>query len=303
MAMSGEVTTTDLCTGPGRVRWTSHLLSLVIALGAGVYFCAFWVKVRPRMPDWMGWINRTSRTLVLPKIVQAIEAMTGWEPTGRWTWAVVSLVLGAALPWLIMALIGRGRPRDIGLRWPNRVGYRLVIVGYLASLPFLVWMAWSPKVQAFYQRELAIEPWTRLYGPHVIVLFAEHLMFHGILLAALRPGRRWPVVPTPVPAEGPALRRVLRWLGLAQPTGDARGLVWLTRWIGLPDACVWAMVLQTALFGLVHAGKPPAELAMSFPGGLAMAYVAYRCNGWLVPLVLHTATAVTVLALVWLWSP
>ena len=38
--------------------------------------------------------------------------------------------------------------------------------------------------------------------------------------------------------------------------------------------CLLALVLQSVLFGLVHLGKSDAELAMSFPGGLALGYVA-----------------------------
>jgi membrane protease YdiL (CAAX protease family) len=74
----------------------------------------------------------------------------------------------------------------------------------------------------------------------------------------------------------------------------------IARWLGLPEGCLWAMTLQALLFGLVHFGKAPAELLMSFPGGLALAYVAYRCNSFLVPMLLHAATALTTLGFVWL---
>jgi hypothetical protein len=39
---------------------------------------------------------------------------------------------------------------------------------------------------------------------------------------------------------------------------------------------------------------------LSFPGGVGLAYVAYRCNSLLVPLILHLATGLTALGLVYL---
>jgi membrane protease YdiL (CAAX protease family) len=67
----------------------------------------------------------------------------------------------------------------------------------------------------------------------------------------------------------------------------------LTRWIGLPADCVPAILTSTTLFGLVHVGKDPRELLLSLPGGVALAYIAYRTNSWLTVFVLHLATAGT----------
>ena len=57
------------------------------------------------------------------------------------------------------------------------------------------------------------------------------------------------------------------------------------------------MVTSATLFGVVHIGKDPREMLLSVPGGLALAYVAYRSNSWLIPYILHLATAGTALAL------
>ncbi len=298
--MSDDEPMSAAATKPEGVRWTSHALSVAVAAAAAFYVSLFWVRAQPWMPRGLCEVIRQFH-IFAGRQVTAAASLVDWPLVGRWGWALVSLAMGLVLPWLIMALIGRGRPRDLGLRWPNRVGWRLIAVGYLGSLPLLALMASSPATRAYYQHDVAHWSLGRVFGPYLMVLIAEHFLFHGVLLAVLRPGRRWPTVPTPAPADGTIARRVVRWIGLAQPTDGARGLRRLGRWIGLPDACWWALLLQTALFGLVHVGKSPAELAMSFPGGLAMGYVAYRCNSWLVPIILHAGTALSVLVLIRWW--
>jgi len=50
-----------------------------------------------------------------------------------------------------------------------------------------------------------------------------------------------------------------------------------------------AVIGAGLLFGLVHVGKGPLELALSFPGGCLLCYVTYRSGsiwpGWAVHLV------------------
>lgn len=283
------------------VRWPSHLLSCVVALLAAFHLSFFWIVPRSWMPSWLTQMTTEFRVTAARKMSEWLPAVVGWSPNTRWRWALLSAAMAVVLPWLLMAVIGRGRPRDLGLRRPNRIGWRLLIFGYLVSFPLLVAMASTPALQTYYRRELTTHSVAGLFGPYLVILVAEHFLFHGVYLALLRPGRRWPVVPEPAPLGDDRLRKALRWLGLAQPPGEARALKHVTRWIGLPDACLFALLLQTVLFGLIHLGKAPAEVAMSFPGGLAMAYVAYRCNSWLVPMLLHAATGSTVLLLVWLW--
>ncbi len=285
------------------IHWLRGLATLAIALLSAVHLSLFWVRLPTWLPDGyrqaVTTFHRTADQWLGP-IAQGLAA--GGSPM-RWTWALTGFVMALVVPWLILAVAGRGRPSDIGLRVPNRVGWRLLLVTYLGALPSLVWLASSPVTRGYYLRELGGQSFVQFICPMALVMLAEHFYFQGALLAALRPGRRWPRVPEPAVVEGGRLRRVLRWLGLAQPPADATGLARWTRWIGLPDGCVLAIVLQTILFGLVHFGKAPdgRELLLSFPGGLALAYVAYRCNSWLVPMLLHAATGGTVLVLVRLW--
>jgi hypothetical protein len=277
----------------------NSIFSVIIALISAIYLSLFWVQNLSLMPGWLCQA-RTGVQYSMTRAVNTLAKSLGAAPPGsRWVWAFVSVIMGIILPWVFMAVMGRGRPRDLGLRWPNRIGWRLIAAGYVLALPALLLMASSPAMRAYYRAEVTNNPGGQLVGTYLAVLLAEHFMFHGVLLALLRPTRRWPAVPPPAPVEGTRSSRALRWVGLAQPSsGGASGLSAAAAWLGLPQGCLLATVLQAALFGMVHLGKAPAELAFSFPGGVALAFVAYRCNSLLVPMLLHLATGLTTLALV-----
>jgi membrane protease YdiL (CAAX protease family) len=88
---------------------------------------------------------------------------------------------------------------------------------------------------------------------------------------------------------------------MAQPLGEARGFSRITCWLGLPTGCPIAIFASAALFGLIHGTKDFRELLLSIPGGIALAYLAYRTNSWLTPFVLHALTAGTACAML-LWA-
>ncbi len=54
-----------------------------------------------------------------------------------------------------------------------------------------------------------------------------------------------------------------------------------------------AIVLQAAMFGLAHAGKPPLEMASSFAGGLILGAVAWREKSFVPAFVAHALIHVT----------
>lgn len=202
------------------------------------------------------------------------------------------------MPWLIMALLRRGRPRDLGCRSPNRYGWRLLVVAYLASIPFLVWMKGGSKFADPYLLQLDRFGGFAFCLYYAINILTEHFLLQGVVLAAFRKGGRWPAPQEENLPTGSGFRRALQWAGLVQPTGGAYGLPRLTRSIGLPDGCLIAILGSAALFGLVHVGKDWRELVLSVPGGLVLAYLAYRTNTWLTPFVLHLATAGTALVMI-----
>lgn len=202
------------------------------------------------------------------------------------------LVLGV-FPYVAIAVIRRGRPAAFGMRRWNRIGKRAIVIGYLVSIPFTVWVVHGDEFAKYYRDLSAQSGMAILIVFFLVNLTTEHFLLQGVVLALVRPGLRWPDrVDVIEDAEG-GWRSVLQWCGLCQPTGDARGLKRWTRWAGLPDGCVAALAVSTLLFALVHCGKDIREIFASIPGGLAMAYLAYRTNTWLTPVVIHGLAAVT----------
>lgn len=62
----------------------------------------------------------------------------------------------------------------------------------------------------------------------------------------------------------------------------------LTRLIGS-----WSVLVQAAAFGIMHIGKPPAEVAASFAAGVILGIVALRVKSFVPCFVLHWASAFT----------
>ncbi|MBU0719214.1 MAG: CPBP family intramembrane metalloprotease [Planctomycetes bacterium] len=203
------------------------------------------------------------------------------------------LLFLVVVPWAVMAMVGRGRPADLGTRRPNRVGWRLLIIGFCLSLPFLYWMVQSPRFAPYYGPQLERIGTGAFLAYYLVNMLSEHFFLHGFVLAACRVGHRWPEPAGLVENVTRGVRRTLQWLGLAQPVDDATGWRRVRLWIGLPPGCLPALITSTALFAAVHVGKDGRELLLSIPGGVALAYVAYRSESWLIPFVLHLATAGT----------
>ena len=106
------------------------------------------------------------------------------------------------------------------------------------------------------------------------------------------------------PVEGSPAKRILRWLGLSQPSGLEAGRIQrLLTWWGLDVPSFWAIVGSGMLFGIVHVGAHPIEFLLSFPGGMAVCYLTYRSRsiwpGWLV----HMAQMILVTLAMWLMHP
>lgn len=208
------------------------------------------------------------------------------------------LFAAGVVPWLVLALLGRGRPHDLGFRRPNRLGWRFVVVGYLIACPFLVWMVRGTDFAGPYLRQLQGAGGLAFCLYYFINMLTEHFFFHGALLAVFRVGGRWPAPPQ-VSFDGTgSLPRVFQWMGFTQPPPGVHGMRRVLRGIGLPDGCLLAVLASAVLFSLVHLGKDPRELLLSLPGGIALGYLAYRTNTWLVPFVLHLATAGTACAII-----
>ena len=261
-----------------------------------------WLLVIP--PSWLGPAMRSlwyaPRSWVRSLVRHGLEAIGFDQPTRFVQGQAYYIVLALVVPYVVCVLLRRGRPADTGWRKPNRYLFRIVGCSYLFAIPFLLWMVLSPEFASYYRPYLTAG-YTSIITYYVVILFCEHFFFEGVMLVAFRAEGRWPPPPTLVQDATSGRRRVAQWFGVACPTGSAQGLQRVTRWLGLPDGCVGAILLSGVLFGLVHWGKAGREFLLAFPGGIFLAALAYRCNSWHAPYLLHagtvTAAAVMFLAM------
>ena len=100
----------------------------------------------------------------------------------------------------------------------------------------LSWMVSHPEFYGPYQKRDGDTGMTSVAFYYVWVLFCEHLFFEGLMLGAFRDCGRWPPPARISKIEGSRFHRVLRWIGMAQPTRDAKGIQRISCWLGLPDA-------------------------------------------------------------------
>ena len=285
----------DTATGirpPSHRARNAPTIALAIALST-IYCLAFLVRPTASWPTLLKEVLSHPSRWTYGLIDDGLR-LVGSEGHVTEIPATVYLVLvTGVIPWAVLALSGRGRPYDLGFRRPNRYGWRITLVGYLISVPFLIWMVRGEGFATPYLRELDRAGPTGFTLYYVVNMLGEHFFFHGALLAAFRAGQRWPP-PAPVAVDATdTLSSAMQWIGLVHPTSGAKGVRRVIRWTGLPDGCLPAIVASATLFGLIHVGKDPRELVLSIPGGVALGYMAYRTDTWLTPFVLHLATAGT----------
>ncbi len=287
LSLSRDAPTTPSPTSDTRASAFTQSIGCLLCL---IYCCVFLVQQLPKPVN--GLVAPARKALL--SVTDAVLAFFPSVPTSPEARNGLFLFLAAgAIPWLVMLVSGRGRPAELGLRLPNRYGWRILGLGYLIALPFLWWMIGAPDFAARYLDRYERAGAAAFTGYYLINMATEHFLIQGVVLAACRSGRRWPLAIPVEPAKARGYRSVLQWLGMAQTVDASPAGSRATRWLGLPNGCAAAIVTSGVLFALVHFGKHPRELVLALPGGLAQAYIAYRTNTWLVPLVLHLATAAT----------
>lgn len=286
-------------THPTTLRRERGRGATYVAIAVSTVYCAA-MLARPQ-PSWpapirliLEYPSRGLSNLIDTGLDTVKVAQVGTELRS----GIYLLLVAGVVPWLVLTLLRRGRPYDLGLRCPNRLGWRFTVVGYLIALPFLVWMVRGTDFAGPYLRQLQRAGGVAFCLYYFVNMLTEHFLFHGALLAVFRVGQRWPA-PPPASFDGArGLPRVFQWLGFTQPPPGVYGMRRLVHRIGLPDGCLLAVLASAMLFGLVHLGKDPRELLLSLPGGVALGFLAYRTNTWLVPFVLHLATAGTACAMI-----
>ncbi len=299
-----EDLTHDLISQEDPARKRARMCAVVIAIALSVlYGVVFLARPVVSSPPWLVDALRYPSRSVYMLINSAFSMMQGERPAILTRSGIYLLLVAGLVPWAVLGMIRRGRPSDLGFRRPNRYAWRFLAIGYVCSIPFQVWMVRGSGFANPYLGQLERAGAAAFILYYCVNMLTEHFCLHGVILGVCRWDHRWPPpAPTVERDETDSGGRLLRWVGLAQPTDGARGIRGITRWLGLPDGCLPAMMTSTLLFGLVHLGKNPRELVLSLPGGLALAYIAYRSNTWLTTFVLHLATAGTALLMILLWN-
>lgn len=270
--------------------WSIGSATLAIA-----YTLLFLVSPQPYWPAWATDANRQLTRAVSQFLKVRIQG-TGLDQVDElWEHACYLGLVAGIVPLVAALIVCRGRVSGFGLRMPNRIGWRILAIGYVCSLPFLLWMAASPSFGAPYIRDLRRAGAPTFYSYYAINMLTEHFFLHGVILGLLRHNGRWPNPPN-VERDRTAsrLKRTLQWVGLAQQVKPGKPLANIRQWVGLPERCVGPLIVSAILFAAVHFGKNPRELALSLPGGIGVAYIAYRTNTWITSYLLHLATAGTV---------
>lgn len=248
-----------------------------------VYLTSFWGGFGP---EWPSFVREYCGSLVR-RVMDSYARHTSIPPSDylshyRVIWLLVGVVMAAIIPLSLAALTGRP-PGCMGLRLPNRWGWKMVALCIGITIPFAYFFA-GERLEMVGRHQ----PSARLQLLVMVgVSIPEHIFLTGVCLACFGPGWRLPRPKKLAAVEGVGLKRALRWLGLAQPAGPGlplghRILVW---W-GLDGPSLLAVTCAGMLFGLIHVGAGPVELTASFPGGFALCYLAWRSGsiwpGWLI---------------------
>jgi hypothetical protein len=182
-----------------------------------------------------------------------------------------NMVLGLIVPAALL-LLCRRKLTDVGIGLPNILGWRIIIVSIAISIPFGLWLLASMPDRS----NMSLTNFGYYCG--LLIIIPEHFLICGTYVAIMLPDRKLPHPVSMAPVEGNPVIRLLRWLGLAQPSlipGHNRFLAWF----GLSGASLFAILVSGILFGIVHIGKPHTlELILSFPGGVAVAYITLRSH-------------------------
>jgi membrane protease YdiL (CAAX protease family) len=249
-----ESFTRDITGGwPGHtfLGWLVTFLLLFVIL---VFVWSFW-EVNAFLKPW--WLD---------------NVLTSWNENDRVValWLVVWVILGMVVPSSLLYLSGL-KLTDVGIGMPNTLGWRIIILGIVVSIPFGILLLNSRNYDTG-QNPLSPESIMNLLS-----MIPEHFLVTGVCTALMLPGRRLPGDVSLEPVEGDFIVKVLRWFGLAQSSANA-GSNRILEWFGLTWVSLFAIVASGAVFRMIHLGKDDLELMLSFPGGVAIAYMTLRCH-------------------------
>ncbi len=245
------------------------VVSAMLAVAVAAYVVTFWGNVPAYLPHWLAGWTRPVRML-----------QADWYHHRFMLCLVLEFAIG-----LVPAagLVAWWRSINaVGLGWPNVLGRRLIAVSVLVSVPFGFWLVRAAPTTSHAN-------WAEFRETLVLMTLTipEHALICGTLVGLMLPGRRLPEVVPVAAVTGSLPGRALRWLGLAQPSsppGPSKALAWF----GLTPESLLAIVCSGVVFWLAHFGKPNlTEVALSLPGGIAVAYMTLRSRSIWPALIAH----------------
>ncbi len=200
------------------------------------------------------------------------NVLPSWDESDRAValWLTVWVALGMIVPAALLYLSGL-KLNDVGMGMPNRLGGRMIVLGVVVSIPFGLLLLNSKNYH------IAENPLNPEYMMVLLSMIPEHFLVTGVCTALMLPGRRLPSEVSLDPVDGNLVKKGLRWFGLAQGsanTGSSR----IVDWLGLTWVSLFAIVASGAVFRMIHLGKHDLELMLSFPGGVAIAYMTIRSH-------------------------
>jgi hypothetical protein len=196
-------------------------------------------------------------------------------------YALASVIGAVLLPLGLTLLLGPRSLRALGLRRPNHEIATLILAALAALVPLSVAMSFHPVFRAALDERLSGSRW--FFFAAIVGTSAEHFFFHGVLLAWLHPSGSFP--------ESPLLGAPWMWPGRMRD-GRRASFTDALRSLAIPRDCLVPCLLSGPLFFLIHLGKPDAELWLSALAGPILAWLAYRTNGLVAPLIIHLAASV-----------
>lgn len=260
----------------GRYWVTSFALLLIVFL----YLSLFWGGAMKLLPAPLSQWGYALVNLLRPWWTEHV--CRSWSASNRHYMLILSLdiLMGLVIPAGVLLACGY-KLSDVGLRRPNRLGYRIILAGVLLSIPFGLWMLYDRKLS------ITLTGHEMKYIRLLLCMIPEHFLICGTITAVMLPDRKLPAAVPMAAPEGSAIRRFLRWFGLAQPAEPNHNAV--LAWFGLTDAELFAITASGLVFGLVHLGAVPLELALSFPGGVAVAWMTLRSQSIWPAILAHWA--------------
>ena len=118
-----------------------HRLTLYLSVAAcTLYTFVLLVRTDAWCPESMlNWWQRP-RLLVTRRIGMLLANICSTSPCLEARYTLYYFVTAGLVPCGVLALLGRARATSLGLRWPNRFGVRVFLLGTVVSAPCLWWM-------------------------------------------------------------------------------------------------------------------------------------------------------------------